>query len=1541
MEANLDDPPENHDQNNDAQNTCSLSKELDNQTGETAYNDRCDQDDTQSGESGTDNSQTESKSPEKSPCKMQQGAIFSGKILSFCCSECKGDTTYSPNDLLKHFQGAHKGTLPTYPCDLCTFVTNEFSSLQRHRIGHRDTLVTCEICNDGVQYSLLFLTRHFIMCHSCNGLFRCKTCDFSTRDAGTFVQHIHHHNEGSHKCIKCPPLSPTQGKVHSGTFPFTCQFCGYGAARREYLNKHLAVAHGDEVERTNRWRAIEDNTGVNSPGLKLLLKKSPSAGGSRESQWMTKLNSLPGVGLLDHNGSLFNPEKTLEETQQFLERAVSAKKDGNKWSKGSLKSEPQSSLPVTTPTQTKTQENELGSGSGVLHPSNSNGLTVLMVKNKISIPPNCTTKVMGFKMVDGKKHLVLKVIPTKQEPSAKNEMSTTDVAGEDEKTSSFPCSTLSPRSKSLLSLDSGIKKGFTASIKLEAQDTDNFTRDQSPLLDEHEADLDRTNTDTSQIGDEALIKSSTLFNTPSASPPCVDLESIMTEQYTFSNSHSPHLARLSSQLDEELSPSPPTITKSKSTNSTTRDPDATETKISHTEVHMAKPTPAESFVKPTTAVDLDMEEVSQSESIEDDPTSPEVVSNMKSVSISECHASPSALDPNCIADEGTTPTVSDEFLSQIDHLKDNKQCSVESVECCSVYERMTEQSSPRSPVNMSASSLSIAEERQTPDVDVRKTSLSKDTEIITRSSNLSDGKSSPSNSFTGVKLPNDSSPIKELAFDNIVVNSVSSTITPNGEALSDTSSQHKTCSGESPNAKDCNTEVETLLQNSPSQEVFSFHNYSKETLGISPDSMEADEGSPEDLEEDEGEDFGDLKLAPDWSLTLSASPPLVAAESEEGVGTGVDGSGGGDDIVSASGKKALERVSDSDIEVDECIATVDDSLSVPVLPETEKEAACLSESGENGEQDVSPVVEKGAATLTNAAVLGKILEKHSDAIISQQLEKERMVSSTATQEPVRPAKTTLRILQTPEGKQQMFLQTTETPYAVPVQLKSAPGFKLITKSCASKVNVSYVNPGIERPSKGTGLSLTLNGGRIGMSTQGSSGEGKSQSSFLQAVSSSGGRYFVNASSLKGPLLLSSAVKSPSGEPANVQPTCFLVQRPLPVAPVSSESTGLDSKTVLTTHPVLAMPVNSADKTAPLQTGRQAYLVRYISPAKSGILLNGSHEKGASQGSQANGGGKSRVFLKIVRSPNGTRFLSTAPYPSAKKPIYLAAGSLQSPYILMSPNRPFTSLSAGLKTSNTPHGPSHKVIPAKLKNILPQSSIDNKNRGRDSLSIQTSPLVPMHTRPRSQRKRRRRALFEELFETSPKTRRISSKATAEKEVVSLWEPAAKDVERTLRLSPFSPLQQIKWPRQNQPVVVLNHPDADIPQVADIMKSVNRYKNEVVKVSLSQNTVKAISEWSLLGLEGTLSKQDNSSNSLDSRVQPIGRGNVRERFILKLKLKKTSRNKYQVVRLSSAAGSEQKPTFSCWFCGRVFNNQEEWIGHGQRHLMEATRDWNKLF
>ncbi|XP_029954102.1 LOW QUALITY PROTEIN: zinc finger protein 518A-like [Salarias fasciatus] len=212
------------------------------------------------------------------------------------------------------------------------------------------------------------------------------------------------------------------------------------------------------------------------------------------------------------------------------------------------------------------------------------------------------------------------------------------------------------------------------------------------------------------------------------------------------------------------------------------------------------------------------------------------------------------------------------------------------------------------------------------------------------------------------------------------------------------------------------------------------------------------------------------------------------------------------------------------------------------------------------------------------------------------------------------------------------------------------------------------------------------------------------------------------------------------------------------------------------------------------------------------------------------------------------------------------------------------------------------------------------------------LAPRPIRPPSQRKRRRKACLTSFQQR--RIRRLSSKAPTE--TTALWNPVAKEVERTLRLAPFRSDQQIKCPRRHQPVVVLNHPDADIPEVANIMKIVSRYKGAVTKVALSHKTIQLLSE---LRPQEEGSSTKGTSSQTDRPTPRAVCSSVRERFLLKMKLRKRSRKKYEVVKGLSVC--DQQHVFSCWFCGRLFHSQEDWIGHGQRHLMEATRDWNQLF
>lgn len=152
------------------------------------------------------------------------------------------------------------------------------------------------------------------------------------------------------------------------------------------------------------------------------------------------------------------------------------------------------------------------------------------------------------------------------------------------------------------------------------------------------------------------------------------------------------------------------------------------------------------------------------------------------------------------------------------------------------------------------------------------------------------------------------------------------------------------------------------------------------------------------------------------------------------------------------------------------------------------------------------------------------------------------------------------------------------------------------------------------------------------------------------------------------------------------------------------------------------------------------------------------------------------------------------------------------------------------------------------------------------------------------------------------------------------PAPKGLERTLKLVAISPYQPVRRPAGNQPVVVLNHPDADIPEVARIMEVINRYKGAVRKVALSRTTLSALAA---------------ASADVPEAKDPTGGrrdGCVQERFLLKLKLRRLGRKKYAVVGGARPGGGAAAVSFCCWFCGRVFVSQETWVIHRQRHLME---------
>ncbi|XP_073430575.1 zinc finger protein 518B [Dendrobates tinctorius] len=81
--------------------------------------------------------------------------------------------------------------------------------------------------------------------------FTCEKCRFSTKDQNKYRNHVSLHNDIKYTCSHCEFVSYTKTEFqrhlvsHTGKFPYTCGYCGYGAIRNDYIVKHIRRIHGD------------------------------------------------------------------------------------------------------------------------------------------------------------------------------------------------------------------------------------------------------------------------------------------------------------------------------------------------------------------------------------------------------------------------------------------------------------------------------------------------------------------------------------------------------------------------------------------------------------------------------------------------------------------------------------------------------------------------------------------------------------------------------------------------------------------------------------------------------------------------------------------------------------------------------------------------------------------------------------------------------------------------------------------------------------------------------------------------------------------------------------------------------------------------------------------------------------------------------------------------------------------------------------------------------------------------------------------------
>ncbi|XP_058696955.1 zinc finger protein 518A isoform X2 [Poecile atricapillus] len=356
--------------------------------------------------------------------KLEEGLKTAAKVLNFTCTKCKDNIRYSPNDLQKHFQLLHYGELPLYPCEMCNFSANDFQSFKQHRRIHRSTLVKCELCNDEQIYTLLALTKHFISKHCVNGHFQCEKCGFSTYDVGTFVQHIHKHKEIPYKCGKCHQENFTEEElqnhllVHTSMFSFGCPYCSYSTSRKDYLLKHIIALHRDHLIAKEKLEKDKyEKRIVKTPaGLKLVLRRY-KMGASKKPLWRRKKISSGSDSAGGENTQVLRSVNKIQTNAEELNQCMrdverNEEKDQIKYTE---KCHFMGGMLSATSAQYNKADDGTSYSLGLLKNA-VHGPTVLMVKNnKISVPANYTAKFMGFKMVDGKQHLVIKLLPTSKQ----------------------------------------------------------------------------------------------------------------------------------------------------------------------------------------------------------------------------------------------------------------------------------------------------------------------------------------------------------------------------------------------------------------------------------------------------------------------------------------------------------------------------------------------------------------------------------------------------------------------------------------------------------------------------------------------------------------------------------------------------------------------------------------------------------------------------------------------------------------------------------------------------------------------------------------------------------------------------------------------------------------------------------------------------------------------------------------------------------------------------------------------------------------------
>lgn len=1361
------------------------------------------------------------------------------KILNFTCSKCQDRTQYSPNDLQKHFEMWHHGEQPSFPCEMCSFSASDFQIFKQHRKTHRNTFVKCDICNSECSYTLLDLTKHFTSKHCVNGNFQCEECRFFTQDVGTFVQHIHRHKEVHYKCGKCHHLCFTKGelqkhlRVHSGTLPFTCHYCSYGAIHKDQLVRHVITLHKEHLYAKEKLERDQYDKRVakTTTGLKLILKRYKI--GPTKTFWKRKTIASGNDESIGKNAQAFNiVSKTQTKSEDQSQEQLNEEKGGRQHCEDGDKPIESGSEKATVLSTGQCNKADEGASAPSSVLSAVQGPTVLLVRNnKITIPANYSAKFMGFKMVDGRQHIVIKLLPANKQI--------------------LPSPALQPNTE----------KESTANLPPQAMDNTGFA------------------TGLTAMNETDFVKAAPL----SCSSPELPRKVISEKETAF-------ISEKNNMLQM--------VDDSKSVTSL--------------------PTPSESVtsVRLTTKVEArDNVDLWENPSTQSHP-------DLIGTSINSPDKVNLTIRPNAYS-------CGDMHNYCINYV--NSELPAESSNCFEFsnqgslpFHNYSKVNNKRRRFSRGAVCENLQRESSNKTVTQQSTSDSDTTSPLRKESSNSDSLLASISPLSGtLKIKTE---IEEPC-------DLEETQNFNEQSLFTNENQNLLNMTEEPKWDDIPCPGSPMMPRITS--VFSLQSeQASEFLPPEVNQLLQDTLKPRSDIKEDSNNIPSKNLPLDCDQTLKKSKEEVIKSSKDFQMQ---------DIIPVPSASVGGNVPANDLNL-KCNGQEKQALSV-----------------------LQDVRDPGVTTKIPSIIT--LLKTQSDAIITQQLVKDKLRTTTQHSGPVYVQNPLL----TSEQKNPVFVQTPKG-FIIPLHVANKPGLHVFSGRPVPLVNTQSL-PAALLVNKKPGVVLTVNNGKPeGVPTV----KTENVHSYRTVTKEPCRTPFLKAEHNR--YCLTPGLCSNIGSCMNMK-TCSENTLPLKGSYIIKTSVSSSVKAVPFAN---VLPEQQGPNMNVLDAVRQQ---NESLPKASLYTLMPD--------------GKQAVFFKCMM-PNNTKLLkprlvqnSTYQRIQPKRP----AGAPQK--ILVKIFNPVLSMSAvnNLSVGNSASSFQKEIVPSKPtvhgEQKAPQSS-------RDALPVSVQDLMPandavlsstaarpgsseepVHISERSEtrvsrskanctiernfnkrktcknkfakiktrisqdsetafvsRNRSCKRKYIDNYQEPPRKksashRKCKERANAEdvQETFGFSRPRLpKDSGRTLRLFPFNSEQLVKCPRRNQPVVVLNHPDADAPEVERVMKTITKFNGRVLKVSLSKATINA-----LLKPVSTTSETTYSDFSKRHKMlKPVN--SVKERFVLKLTLKKTSKNNYQIVKTTSEDVLKSK--FNCWFCGRVFDNQDVWAGHGQRHLVEATRDWNML-